>query len=109
LDYLVEDPIPAVILAGGGVLTTVPGPARFAVHKLLVSQRRGTHEAAKKRKDLMQAEQVFSVLLESEPESVSEAYHDCAERGPSWRKGIEKGMHQLPDELRRAIKAAAQG
>ncbi|CAG1014005.1 hypothetical protein ANAEL_04862 [Anaerolineales bacterium] len=40
LDYLIEKPINAVMLAGNPCLVKVPQPARFALHKLVVSQER---------------------------------------------------------------------
>jgi hypothetical protein len=40
LDYLIHDPEPAVILHGAGISVHVPAPARFAIHKLIVSRRR---------------------------------------------------------------------
>jgi hypothetical protein len=39
LDYLIHDPEPAVILHGAGIHVYVPAPARYAVHKLIVSRR----------------------------------------------------------------------
>src|SRR4051794_6972800 len=40
LDYLIHDPEPAVVLHGAGIYVQVPAPARYAVHKLILSQRR---------------------------------------------------------------------
>jgi hypothetical protein len=40
LDFLIYEPVKAVLLHGPGTAITVPSPERFAVHKLIVSQRR---------------------------------------------------------------------
>ena len=40
LDFLIRDPEPTVILHGPGIYVHVPAPARYAVHKLIVSHRR---------------------------------------------------------------------
>ncbi|WP_456739322.1 GSU2403 family nucleotidyltransferase fold protein [Bradyrhizobium sp. USDA 4471] len=37
LDFLIRDPEPTVILHGPGIYLHVPAPARYAVHKLIVS------------------------------------------------------------------------
>lgn len=52
LNYLIADPIHAVALYRSGVLVQVPRPERFAIHKLIVADRRyGGAEQAKARKD----------------------------------------------------------
>jgi len=59
LDFLIHEPEPAVILHHAGIFVQVPTPARYAVHKLIVSRRR-REGLAKRDKDIQQA----SVLLE---------------------------------------------
>lgn len=67
LDFLLEDSQIAVIPFRGGVLVNVPSPARFAFHKLVISQRRPVSEQSKAKKDIMQAEMLLNVLLEDRP------------------------------------------
>lgn len=74
LDYLIEDSIDAVILAGSGIRALVPTPARFAFHKLWVSGQRSASEAAKSRKDIRQAAQLLDVLLEDRPADTENAW-----------------------------------
>ncbi|MBW0005070.1 MAG: hypothetical protein JO216_16455 [Hyphomicrobiales bacterium] len=50
LEFLVEGSIKAVALYGSGVRLTVPRPARFAVHKLIVAQNRDAGSAAKRQR-----------------------------------------------------------
>src|SRR5215467_14278052 len=61
LDFLIHDPVPAVLLHGCGVLVRVPSPERYAIHKLIVSRRRHAG-AAKSDKDLQQAEALLGAL-----------------------------------------------
>jgi hypothetical protein len=63
LDYLIYQPEPAVILYNAGIYVQVPTPARYAVHKLIVSRRR-PEGFAKRDKDLLQAEALLAVLAE---------------------------------------------
>jgi hypothetical protein len=44
-----------------------PAPARFALHKLMISQRRTAHLQTKKLKDTSQAEQLLRVLITDRP------------------------------------------
>jgi len=82
LDFLIEDAQPAVLLAKDGIAVNVPDPARFALHKLVVSQRRTSAWATKTRKDLLQAASLIEVLLEDMPGALvagldaSRAYHE---------------------------------
>jgi len=64
LDFLITRPLRGAIVDGGGVLVNVPDPARFAIHKLIVSGERETVMHTRREKDLNQAAQVFSILLE---------------------------------------------
>lgn len=95
LDYLIADPVETVILVGGGALTHTPAPARFALHKLIVSQRRSPVETAKKRKDLLQARQLLEILMEDAPDTLVEAHEDLKGRGPKWNALFEAGLASL--------------
>ncbi|MDE2488557.1 MAG: hypothetical protein KGO51_14280, partial [Alphaproteobacteria bacterium] len=65
LDYLIHEPVRAVLLHGAGVPVLVPAPERFAVHKLIVAARRRLDgdSAAKALKDLQQATRLIEALL----------------------------------------------
>lgn len=95
LDFLVVEPVQTVMLVGGGALTHVPSPARFALHKLIVSQRRDSIETAKRRKDLLQAQQLIEILMEDDPDALLEAHEDLKQRGPSWNKYFRGGLSSL--------------
>ncbi|MCT7377950.1 nucleotidyltransferase domain-containing protein [Chelativorans sp. EGI FJ00035] len=52
LNFLIADPLRAVALYRSGVLVQVPRPERFAIHKLIVADRRyGGPDQLKARKD----------------------------------------------------------
>ena len=99
LDFLVHETIPAVVLTGSGVLVRVPTPERFALHKLIVSQRRDRSERLKATKDIGQARVLLEVLLEDEPGNVADAWADLASRGKRWVQAARAGAEQLPGEL----------
>ncbi|HET6419506.1 MAG TPA: nucleotidyltransferase domain-containing protein [Geobacteraceae bacterium] len=89
LDYLIEEPINAVMLAGNPCLVKAPQPARFALHKLIVSQERDATATDKKRKDLLQAGNLINLLKEDRPGDIELARENLAKRGTSWIKKIE--------------------
>jgi hypothetical protein len=102
LDYLLADPIPAVSLYRSGVLVQVPRPERFAVHKLVVAERRqGGPDALKASKDRAQADFLIAVLAELRPDELLDAYTEAMDRGPGWRRRIEASLARLPDADRR--------
>lgn len=92
LDYLLEDIQPAVLLYEHGIMINVPAPARFAIHKCVVSQKRTAAFAAKSRKDLNQAEQVFQELLALRPGDLSLAYAAAQARGEEFVEDFLTGL-----------------
>ena len=92
LEYLIEDYEQGAVVNGGGILVNVPTPARFAFHKLLVSQERGVSFQTKAEKDILQALQVFSFLAEIRPGDLKLAWLALRRRGPGWVRKIEKSL-----------------
>jgi hypothetical protein len=88
LDYLLEEPMNAVMICGTPCLVKVPQPARFALHKLIVSQERGVGAADKKRKDLIQATNMLELLREDRPGDIELAREALVKRGDSWVKKL---------------------
>lgn len=74
LDYLIEDPMQAVVMGSDVVLVNIPSPARFAMHKLWISEKRPVTFQAKAKKDRIQAEQLIEVLSEDRPDDLREAW-----------------------------------
>jgi hypothetical protein len=94
LDYLIYEPEPAVILHDAGIYVQVPAPARFAVHKLILSRRR-PEGAAKRSKDVQQAEALLRALTEIRPHDLKQAWDEARARGPRWRQLLDEGLGEL--------------
>jgi hypothetical protein len=94
LDYLIEEPINAALVSGTPCLVKIPQPARFALHKLIVSQERNVVFADKKRKDIAQAIALLEVLKEDRPGDVIIAKEAVAARGASWLKKLERACKE---------------
>ncbi|MDZ7751827.1 MAG: GSU2403 family nucleotidyltransferase fold protein [Gammaproteobacteria bacterium] len=105
LDYLIEAPTPAVVIAGRGILVNVPDPARFALHKIVTAQRRAVHEHAKTHKDRAQASQMLEFLLQERPGDLSMAIKATMERPRSFQVQLSKGIGRLEVETREALLA----
>ncbi|MCR9152377.1 MAG: GSU2403 family nucleotidyltransferase fold protein [Rhodobacteraceae bacterium] len=97
LNYLIADPIPAVALYRSGVLVQVPRPERYAIHKLIVADRRKGQDRLKARKDRAQAAFLVAVLSEDRPDELLEAYEHALSRGPRWRDRIGASLELLPE------------
>ena len=103
LDYLIHQPIRAVLLHGSGVPILVPAPERYAVHKLIVATRRrdSGDGGAKAAKDRQQAMTLLSAMVElRREEDVADAWMEAWDRGLSWRKAIEASL-DVTDEADR--------
>jgi hypothetical protein len=94
LDYLIEEPEVAAILHGGGILVHVPQPARFAIHKLIVSRRRAEGEA-KRDKDLRQADELLQQLAIRRLDELRAAWKEAWRRGPHWRRDVLQGLARI--------------
>ena len=95
LDWLIAGPSPAAALYGAGVLVQAPQPARYAVHKLIVAQRREAG-SAKRQKDLDQARALIEALRQTEPFAVEDALDDARKRGRrDWRDRIDRSLRQI--------------
>lgn len=95
LDYLLESPVPAVVIGQRAMLlANVPLPERFALHKLLVSESRPAVFATKAEKDRLQAMQVLAVLMEDAPEGVQVAWADLLARGKGWADKAQRALRK---------------
>ncbi|WP_295043536.1 GSU2403 family nucleotidyltransferase fold protein [uncultured Paracoccus sp.] len=101
LNFLIADPIPALALYRSGVLVQIPRPERFAIHKLIVADRRkGGPDQAKSRKDRGQAAFLIAALAQDRPDDLAEALEDARTRGPRWRARIDASLSRMPDTAR---------
>jgi hypothetical protein len=102
LDFLIEDPVQAVVVSGAGVLVDVPTPARFAIHKLWISRRRPVSEQTKVAKDLRQAGDLLDLLLEDRPEDITMAW-EALSRSSAAMKTVREATGRLAPELRERL------
>ena len=105
LDYLLRDTQPAVLLSGDGVLVHVPSPARFALHKLVVAQKRVAAFQAKAVKDIRQAQALLAALLADRPGDLSVAWDAVVARRDSAKALAEKSMRKLDEKMGGALEA----
>ncbi len=115
LDFLITNPVQAVLLHKGGVPVTVPAPERYAVHKLIVSVQRkhDVNGAAKARKDVQQTGCLIEALtLNSRQADLGFAWMEAWDRGLRWRENLTAGRKRLAAEemelLRAAVKEACR-
>lgn len=103
LDFLVKDPIEAVILRGASAIKIrIPRPERYAVHKIALSDMR--ENPHKKQKDIEQAGTLLHVLISADPDLVATTYKEFENRGPAWRKRLASGFNKLPADSRDLFK-----
>jgi hypothetical protein len=99
LDYLLETPVAAPIINGGATMVKVPDPARFALHKLIVSVDRSIAFQSKAGKDRQQAAEMIEVLIADRPGDIELAVESINRRPQGWRKKLKDGLDRLPDAL----------
>jgi hypothetical protein len=99
-EYAAEETIETVALYGIGVLVRVPTPVRFAVHKLIVAQRRSQTQASKKQKDLRQAAELIDIFLATDETLLQETIDEARNRGKAWRGAINTSLKEIGREAR---------
>lgn len=99
MDFLLRETVETAVLHGSGVLVNVPTPARYAVHKLIVSRDRKVNPE-KGRKDRLQAAHLIEALSLEDPFALRDAYGEARDRGPEWRKLLDEAVSLLPEATR---------
>jgi hypothetical protein len=95
LDFLIRDPVRTVVLANGGIAVTVPDPARYAVHKLIVAARR-LRGTAKDLKDLLQARNIAEALrVTGRLSDLHEVFSEARGRGRKWEDVLDASVNRL--------------
>jgi hypothetical protein len=107
LDFLIHDPLGAVMLHKSGVLVLVPAPERFAVHKLILALERPP-AVMKRDKDISQAQALIITLLDRRSDELRLVWEEAYGRGPKWRKLLLGGMTHLSSEARDLLLRALQ-
>ncbi len=99
LDYLIEEPVPALVLAARPILVRVPRPGRFALHKLFTASERPASEQTKATKDRAQAAALIAVLAGDRPDDLGEALAALDPR-PTARRRVVRELDRLPADCR---------
>jgi len=98
LDFLIDKPIQTVLIDSFGLLVNVPHPARFALHKCIIANRRPITEKAKREKDLFQAQQLLEILLYDDKQSIIDAWNDLKHYGKNWQDLVNEGLDKVSDK-----------
>ena len=98
LEFIIQNSVQAVVLYGAGSLVNIPDPARFAIHKLAVSQLRLPSNPEKKRKDLAQASAVIEYLLGENPGSLLLATDAAKDLGYAFSSFVQSGISNMPNK-----------
>ena len=97
LNFLIADPVHAAALYRSGVLVQVPRPERFAIHKLIVADRRRDGAGSlKSAKDREQAAFLVEAMAEERPDELALAYEAALDVGPRWREHIGNALKRMP-------------
>ena len=105
LDFLIQEPVRAVLLHGSGAGVTVPSPERFAVHQLIQSCR-GKSSQTTVNKELQRAASLLTVLLQKRPDDLKRVSDEAMHRGPKWREQLLEGIGQLPVSIQEGLRAS---
>lgn len=98
LDYLLGGPPARGLLVGRRALAVpLPDPARFALHKLIVSAERPTTFAQKAAKDRRQAAELLKALVATAPGALGPA-RQAVDAVPGARKRLEAALKVLQKE-----------
>ena len=91
LDFLGEN---TITVEAEGMQLTLPHPANFGLHKLLVVGKRPSKE--KSAKDMQDAARILKALVEKgETGSIKQIFNSMPQR---WRNRIKKSIKELPEE-----------
>ncbi len=108
IDLLIESPIRTILIGpSGGIPVQVPEPSRFAIHKLIVAMRRPVTESAKKRKDIIQAEQLIRVLAEEEPKEFARLWKKTCQGSKKLSKLLSESRKLLSRDIDDIIEGLA--
>jgi hypothetical protein len=106
LNFLIADPIAAAVPYRRGVLVQIPRPERFAIHKLIVADRRKDGpNSLKAVKDRGQAAFLIEALAEDRPDDLADAWRDAEARGPRWRERLAATLARMPATRAHLIQA----
>ena len=97
MEFAFIDVEQAVVFDTTGQCTavTIPSPARYAVHKLLIIGERSLRFRSKVSKDVSQAAALLEYFRDRDADTVRAAWADALSHGPGWRKRAKEGLRAL--------------
>lgn len=107
LDYLIYEPIRAVLLHGAGVPVLIPSPERYAIHKLIVGSRRKDDgdPTAKSAKDRLQARAIIEAMIANKQHvDLASAFTEAWDRGDHWRAAIRTSLATYSDAFQNVVR-----
>jgi hypothetical protein len=99
MDFLIRDEQRAAVLYDAGIMVNVPSPERYALHKLIVAQRRQANPA-KIKKDLEQAEAVLGALAAHRAIALRDVWNEALGRGSKWQRLLAVGLGMIATKVR---------
>ena len=97
LNFLIAEPIHAAAIYRSGILVQVPRPERYAIHKLIIADRRRDGAGnLKSSKDREQAAFLIEAMAEDRPDDLARAYIEAQKVGPRWRELIGNSLSRMP-------------
>jgi hypothetical protein len=109
LDFLIYEPVRALVLHGSGVPVLIPAPERYAVHKIILATRRlsDVGGSMKSQKDLMQAGLLFEAMAETRrSDDLALAWIEAWNRGDAWREALARGLEIMPKKAASVVRSA---
>ncbi|MBI4212155.1 MAG: hypothetical protein HY540_05900, partial [Deltaproteobacteria bacterium] len=102
LDFLLSETCRTVLLGPkGGIPVHIPAPAFFAIHKLIVANRRPIVEQAKQKKDLEQAEALIQILMEEQPQELRDALKKARKMSKKAHQAIDAMSKRLSEKIQK--------
>ena len=106
LDYLIHQPVRAVLLHGAGVPVLIPAPERYAIHKLIVGSRRkdAGDATAKSTKDRLQAKSIIEAMIDGRQQAdLASTFMEAWDRGDHWRAAIRTSLATYDGKFRTSL------
>jgi hypothetical protein len=107
LDYLIHEPIRAVLLHGAGVPVLIPSSERYAIHKLIVGSRRKEDRdaTAKSSKDRLQAKSIIEAMIANRQHAdLASAYMEAWDRGDHWQAAIRTSLAAYDEDFQNTFR-----
>ncbi|WP_445216104.1 GSU2403 family nucleotidyltransferase fold protein [Bradyrhizobium sp. Pa8] len=107
LDFLIHQPVRAVLLHGAGVPVLIPSPERYAVHKLIVGSRRKIDgdPSAKSSKDRLQAKSIIEAMVANRQHAdLASAFVEAWDRGVRWKTEIRASIATYDEDFQTSLR-----